>query len=113
MSTSEQDILSHFASLDELIQLIYQGAHKFVVISSVGELSWDVHLGLTGPNGRWWKGKWTERDIQQFVVGGLRRDVFLLLRLSLFSGKGSIFIYCGVVCRKTCTHNRARRPSRW
>lgn len=68
MSSSEQDTLSHFAALDELIQLIYQGAHKFVVISSVGQLSWDVHLGLTGPDGRWWKGKWTEKDIQQFVV---------------------------------------------
>ncbi|KAK7685209.1 hypothetical protein QCA50_011572 [Cerrena zonata] len=67
MSSSEQDTLSHFAALDELIQLIYQGAHKFVVISSVGQLSWDVHLGLTGPDGRWWKGKWTEKDIQQFV----------------------------------------------
>ena len=72
MSDSEQDILSHFAPLDELIQLIYQGPLKFVVISSVGELSWDVHLGLTGAEGRWWKGKWSEQEIQQFVVGGVR-----------------------------------------
>ncbi|KAJ3490936.1 hypothetical protein NLI96_g1066 [Meripilus lineatus] len=67
MPDSETDILTHFAALDELIQLIYQGSHKFVVLSSVDDVSWTIHLGLNGDDGRWWRGRWTERDIRGFV----------------------------------------------
>ncbi|KAH8107814.1 hypothetical protein BXZ70DRAFT_912768 [Cristinia sonorae] len=68
MSSSDVDILSHFTSLDELIQLVYQGAHKFVVLSAVDDVSWTIHVGLTNSEeGRWWRGKWGEKDIQKFV----------------------------------------------
>ncbi|KAI0795752.1 hypothetical protein C8Q75DRAFT_747281 [Abortiporus biennis] len=76
MSSDNEDILAHFSSLDELIQLIYQGSHKFVVLSAVDEMSWTIHLGLTGSQNRWWKGQWTEKDIQKFV--GHKASSFLL-----------------------------------
>lgn len=75
MPDSETDILTHFAALDELIQLIYQGSHKFVVLSSVDDVSWTIHLGLNGDDGRWWRGRWTERDIRGFVVSKKSRRV--------------------------------------
>ncbi|KAI0082040.1 hypothetical protein K474DRAFT_1681735 [Panus rudis PR-1116 ss-1] len=65
-SSEEDDVLGYFNGLDELIQLIYQGAHKFVLLSSVDSTNWTLHLGLTG-EGRWFKGKWTESDIHKFV----------------------------------------------
>ena len=69
MSDSDADILSHFSVLDELIQLIYQGAEKFVVLSAADDDSWTVHVGLSSSDdGRWWKGSWQEKDIRKFVV---------------------------------------------
>jgi len=53
--------------LDELIQLIYQGPNKFVLLSAVDSVHWTVHLGLTGLEGRWWKGTWSEKDIFKFL----------------------------------------------
>ncbi len=71
MPVSDFDFISDFSALDELIQLIYQGSYKFVLISSVDSVSWTIHLGLTGSEGRWWKGKWTEKDIDKFIVSSL------------------------------------------
>lgn len=62
------DILSHFEVLDELIQVIYQGFERFIVLSAVNESSWTVYVGLKGPEGRWWRGSWSSRDITQFIV---------------------------------------------
>ncbi|KAK1225297.1 hypothetical protein PQX77_011816 [Marasmius sp. AFHP31] len=56
--------LSSFGCLDELIQLIYQGTNRFVLLSSVDHEQWSCKLGLTGPEGRWWSGGWMESDIQ-------------------------------------------------
>lgn len=67
-SSDDDSFSSHFAALDELVQLIYQGPSKFVVLSSVNDAGWTVHLGLTGHSGRWWKGTWTEKDVDKFVV---------------------------------------------
>ena len=64
----EMDVLSHFGELDELIQVIYQGFDRFIVLSTVAESSWTICLGLKGPEGRWWRGSWSARDITQFVV---------------------------------------------
>ena len=51
-----------------LIQVIYQGSARFVIISSVDDASWTVHVGLTGDEGRWWRGRWVEKDVKkQFV----------------------------------------------
>lgn len=66
-SDSEFDMVSHFGAVDELIQLIYQGSDKFVLISAVNNVHWTLHLGLAGV-GRWWKGQWTEKDIFKFLV---------------------------------------------
>ncbi|KAF9792578.1 hypothetical protein BJ322DRAFT_1103068 [Thelephora terrestris] len=54
----------YFSALDELIQIIYQGSAKFVLMSRVDYTSWIVHLGLSGPEGRWWRGKWTEENVK-------------------------------------------------
>lgn len=62
------DILSHFGGLDELIQVIYQGFERFIILSGVNESAWTVYVGLKGPEGRWWRGSWSARDITQFVV---------------------------------------------
>jgi len=64
---SSDDLLSHFGPLDELIQVIYQGHLKFVVLSAVDEVSWTVHVGLSGDEGRWWRGRWTEKDVRKTV----------------------------------------------
>ena len=57
------DVLEHFGCLDELIQVIYQGFCRFVVLSKVDHESWTIHLGLSGPEGRWWRGAWGSTDI--------------------------------------------------
>ncbi|KIO04496.1 hypothetical protein M404DRAFT_1000616, partial [Pisolithus tinctorius Marx 270] len=62
------DVLSHFGRLDELIQIVYQGFDRFVVISQVIESAWTIHLGLKGPGGRWWRGATSAQDILGIVV---------------------------------------------
>ena len=62
------DVLSHFGGLDELIQVIYDGVERFVLLSKVDYTSWTIYLGLQGPEGRWWKGHWHEKDILQLAV---------------------------------------------
>ncbi|EIN12072.1 hypothetical protein PUNSTDRAFT_50822 [Punctularia strigosozonata HHB-11173 SS5] len=61
------DALLAFTALDELIQLIYQGASRFVVISRVDDHAWTLHVGLSASgsaaDGRWWRGRWTAEDI--------------------------------------------------
>lgn len=61
------DVLANFTCLDELIQVIYQGVHRFVVLSTVTD-QWTIHLGLSGPEGRWWRGTWAKTDILEIVV---------------------------------------------
>lgn len=60
--------LSHFGILDELIQIIYQGFERFVLLSKIDDESWTVHVGLQGPEGRWWRGCWLDRDILLLTV---------------------------------------------
>jgi hypothetical protein len=60
--------LSHFACLDELTQVVYQSFYKFVVLSSVSDYEWTVHVGLAGKEGRWWRGCWKEEDVLRFFV---------------------------------------------
>ncbi|KAH8119641.1 hypothetical protein DFH11DRAFT_458918 [Phellopilus nigrolimitatus] len=59
-----------FGPLDDLIQVIYQGTHRFVLLSKVdfdaAVPGWDVHLGLADA-GRWWRGRWEEKDVVGFV----------------------------------------------
>ena len=69
-SDSEFDMVSHFGAVDELIQLIYQGSNKFVLISAVDNVHWTLHLGLTGV-GRWWKGQWTVIQLVSWNVHAL------------------------------------------
>jgi hypothetical protein len=63
------DVLSHFGVLDELIQIIYGGVERFVLLSKVDYETWTVYLGLQGPEGRWWRGCWSEKDILSLTVG--------------------------------------------
>ncbi|RPD78329.1 hypothetical protein L226DRAFT_558303 [Lentinus tigrinus ALCF2SS1-7] len=63
--SSDSDVISHFSPLDELIQVIYQGSARFVILSSVDDASWMVHVGLTGNEGRWWRGRWTDKDVKK------------------------------------------------
>lgn len=62
------DVLANFHPLDELTQVIYQSVYRFVVLSNVSDDQWTVHLGLSGPEGRWWRGRWMEEDVLQIVV---------------------------------------------
>ncbi|KAI8992867.1 hypothetical protein BD414DRAFT_535457 [Trametes punicea] len=78
--SSDSDAISHFTPLDEMIQVVYQGSARFVIISSVDESSWNVHVGLTGDEGRWWRGRWTEKDVREVVgskVSGFLLDSFV------------------------------------
>ena len=61
-------ILSHFGALDDLIQVIYQGVERFVILSAVAEFSWTIYVGLKGPEGRWWRGSWSAGEITEFIV---------------------------------------------
>ncbi|KAG2052474.1 hypothetical protein BDR06DRAFT_957770 [Suillus hirtellus] len=63
------DVLSHFGVLDELIQVIYQGFDRFVLLSQVTESAWSIYLGLKGPEGRWWRGSWSTKDILNITNG--------------------------------------------
>lgn len=65
---SESDVLSHFGVLDELIQVVYQGASRFAVISEVDDMRWMVHVGLSEDNARWWRGQWSVQDIRKVAV---------------------------------------------
>ncbi|KAG1716090.1 hypothetical protein ID866_1062 [Astraeus odoratus] len=76
------DVLSHFGRLDELIQIIYQGFSRFIVLSQVNESAWTIHLALKGPEGRWWRGSWSAQDILHVVV---RPVVFVIQSLALTS----------------------------
>jgi hypothetical protein len=62
------DPLANFSCLDELVQVIYQSIYKFVVLSTVSQDEWHVHLGLAGSEGRWWHGSWKEEDIHHIFV---------------------------------------------
>jgi hypothetical protein len=68
--------LSHFGVLDELIQVIYQGFDRFVVLSQVTESAWSIHLGLKGPEGRWWRGSWSTKHILDITNGVQSSQVF-------------------------------------
>lgn len=57
-------ISDSFCCLDELTQVIYQGAYRFVIISNIAA-DWNVHLGLADSQGRWWRGTWTDDDINR------------------------------------------------
>jgi hypothetical protein len=61
-------VLLHFGVLDELIQVIYQGADRFVALSQITESAWSVYLGLKGPEGRWWRGSWSAQHIIKITV---------------------------------------------
>lgn len=65
---ADLDMISEFGALDELIQVIYQGAHKFIVLSNVTDDAWSVYLTVVNSEGRWWSGGWTEKDVLDFVV---------------------------------------------
>jgi len=70
------DPLANFSSLDELVQVIYQSIYKFVVLSTVSQDEWHVHLGLAGSEGRWWHGSWKEDDIHH-IFGSTSSDKLL------------------------------------
>ena len=61
------DVLANFSCLDEITQVIYQGVCRFIVLSTVSN-EWVIHLGLAGPEGRWWRGAWSKTDILHIVV---------------------------------------------
>lgn len=48
---------------------------KYVVLSSVDD-QWNIHLGLTGPEGRWWRGSWGAADVRA-IVGKSASDTLL------------------------------------
>jgi len=70
------DVLSHFGVLDELIQIIYQGIERFVLLSKIDDKSWTVYVGLQGPEGRWWRGCWLEKDILH-LTGAKASEIIL------------------------------------
>ncbi|KAF9528499.1 hypothetical protein CPB83DRAFT_766783 [Crepidotus variabilis] len=70
------DALANFTCLDELTQVIYQSFYKFVVLSTVTDDKWNVHVGLAGREGRWWHGCWTEEDVHR-IFGSRSSDKLL------------------------------------
>ncbi|KAF5345324.1 hypothetical protein D9758_008483 [Tetrapyrgos nigripes] len=70
--------LESFGCLDELIQIIYQSVHRFVLLSNVTEEEWTVHLGLSGSEGRWWRGVWKDKDVFE-TIGSISKATGKLL----------------------------------
>ncbi|KAL1945989.1 hypothetical protein VTO73DRAFT_1991 [Trametes versicolor] len=92
--SSDSDTISHFTPLDELIQVIYQGSSRFVIISSVDDANWTVHVGITGDDGRWWQGRWTEKDVREVIgskLSGFLVDSFVEKLADTFT-KGELSI---------------------
>jgi hypothetical protein len=75
MTASHSDILQHLGCLDELTQVIYQGFHRFVVLSNVDE-HWTVHLAQLGPEGRWWRGAWDSAEMLKTKPSSKLLDIF-------------------------------------
>ena len=67
------DISSDFFAVDELIQVIYQGNLKFVVIFKVTRTAWTIHVALDKTE-RWWAGQWTPSDVDEFLVRLFARE---------------------------------------
>ncbi|GJF00107.1 hypothetical protein PsYK624_163860 [Phanerochaete sordida] len=65
------DISSDFFAVDELIQVIYQGSLKFLVLSRATRTAWTLHVALD-KTPRWWAGQWTPHDVEAFL--GSRRE---------------------------------------
>ncbi len=64
--------LDEFGPLDELIQVIYQGTSRFVILSNVDDESWTIHVGLVDDQkSGWWRGRWTSYDILKFAVSSI------------------------------------------
>lgn len=61
------DMTSDFFAVDELIQVIYQGALKFIVLSKITRTAWTIHVALDKTE-RWWSGQWSPSDIETFLV---------------------------------------------
>ncbi|KAJ7124992.1 hypothetical protein C8R44DRAFT_840229 [Mycena epipterygia] len=70
------NVMANFGVLDELVQVIYQGMDKFVLLSDVADDKWNIHLGLAGPEGRWWRGSWRAADVLA-IVGKASSDTLL------------------------------------
>ena len=80
MSTTETDLFDALTALDDLIQVIYQGVDRFVLlsrlhlpfsfsaptISSEPSPHWDLYLGHAD-KARWWRAHWKEADVKGFV----------------------------------------------
>ena len=99
--SSDSDVISHFSPLDELIQVVYQGSARFVILSSVDDASWTVHVGLTGEEGRWWRGRWTDKDVKKQFVSLLVMNISietlnLLWPLNKGSGVSSFLLESAV-----------------
>jgi hypothetical protein len=113
--------LGEFIVLDQLIQLIYIGPSRFVFLTTLESTykHWDVHLGLSGAEGRWWRGRWTIQDVHQVAVSKSSRTTpELSLRQRLTP---SLFYFLGyqafrrrprVFCRKAQVLDPSRRPER-
>ncbi|KAF8906475.1 hypothetical protein CPB84DRAFT_1844330 [Gymnopilus junonius] len=70
------DFLANFNCLDELTQIIYQSIYKFVILSTVSDSAWNIYVGLSGSQGRWWHGAWTKDDIYR-IFGPKVSDMLL------------------------------------
>ncbi|EGN99601.1 hypothetical protein SERLA73DRAFT_179686 [Serpula lacrymans var. lacrymans S7.3] len=66
---SSDEVLSHFGVLDDLIQVIYQGFDRFVILSKVDDSNWTTYVGLKG-SGSWWRGSWSAKDILHIAGSG-------------------------------------------
>lgn len=80
MTTTESELFDALTDLDELIQVIYQGAHRFVVMSRLhlpysfaspstsaeANPHWDIYLGHADKF-RWWRARWREEDLKRVV----------------------------------------------
>ncbi|THV06694.1 hypothetical protein K435DRAFT_710877 [Dendrothele bispora CBS 962.96] len=58
---------AQFGCLDELIQVVYQNFDRFVLISSVADDEWTLRVGLSGTQGRWWRGSWKDNDVYEAI----------------------------------------------
>ncbi|KAK2467858.1 hypothetical protein APHAL10511_000153 [Amanita phalloides] len=49
------------------VVVIYQSVYRFVILSSVTDDEWVIHVGLADSQGRWWQGEWSEHDVRHIL----------------------------------------------
>ncbi|KAJ4483701.1 hypothetical protein J3R30DRAFT_1819790 [Lentinula aciculospora] len=86
--------LTHFSCLDDVIQVIYHLNRQLFLLSKLQDNAWVLHIGLLGPDSRWWRGTWDEHDIFAATGSKASSDDYLEMseRLLEYIKQGELYL---------------------